>query len=154
MTTPEEKPKPPLWIRVSLFIIAILILGAVYLFQQTNFFRFLAFLVPIGDDPSHPYTVFIVNKTFRLILNDFACLILIYVFFFEKKYLKIAFYLFLVEIIVLLPLYFTVKLFTEGDSEISSPLLSQIHRLIVNPTLMILLMAGFLYQNFQQKHRL
>jgi hypothetical protein len=57
-----------------------------------------------------------------------------------------------VEVFLLLPAYFIVKLTLEGDSEISSPLLSQIHRLIVNPLLMFLLMVGFVYQRVRTKN--
>ncbi len=65
--------------------------------------------------------------------------------------MKVAFLLFLVELFIILPLYFWIKLSTEGDSELSSPLLSQIHRLIINPTLMILLIVSFLYQKRQTR---
>ena len=82
-------------------------------------------------------------------MNDFACLLLIYVFFEDKKYLKMGFWVFLIELLVILPIYLVLKLSLEGTSEISSPLLSQIHRLIVNPTLMILLMLGFVYQKYR-----
>jgi exosortase F-associated protein len=77
---------------------------------------------------------------------------LIYAWFKERKYLTLSFYLFLVEVGLLLPIYFIVKLSLEGDSEISSPLLSQIHRLIVNPLLMFLLMVGFIYQRVRIKN--
>jgi exosortase F-associated protein len=93
-----------------------------------------------------PNTVFVANRVIRVILNDFACFLLIYGLFKESKYLKIAFLVFLAELFVILPLYLALKLSLEGDSEISSPLLSLIHRLIVNPTLMLLLIAGFIYQ--------
>ncbi len=66
------------------------------------------------------------------------------------KYVKVGSYLQLIEMFVVLPLYFVVKLKLEGDSEISSPLLSQFHRLIINPTLMVLLMIGFYYQRKQR----
>lgn len=84
-----------------------------------------------------------------MVANDLACMILIVVFFREKKYLTAAWYLFVVELVVILPVYFLVKLSLEGASELSSPLLSQFHRIIVNPILMILLMAGFLYQKLK-----
>ena len=75
-----------------------------------------------------------------------ACFLLIYALFRHKSYLRVAFVVFLFEILILLPFYFSIKLYLEGDSEISSPLLSHLHRLIINPTLMILLIVGFFYQ--------
>jgi exosortase F-associated protein len=135
--------------RVSTGVIAFLILAAVYLFQR---FSLLAVLVNwFGGDYSyiHPYSIFIFNKTSRLVLNDVACFMIIWAVFQEQKYLKVAWYVFLLEVLVVLPVYFAIKLSFEGDSEISSPLLSQIHRMIVNPMLMFLLMAGFFYQRMK-----
>lgn len=124
--------------KIVLGLIALGILAAVYIFQRYN---------PFGPNVN-PNVVFIVNRTMRLIFNDFACFILVYVFFEQKKYLKLSFLVFLAELFIILPLYFVLKLTIEGPTEISSPLLSQLHRLIVNPTLMILLIAGFFYQRF------
>lgn len=126
-----------------LAVIAVLILLFAYLFQRIN-------IVAVTGVSIHPYVVFIINKTTRLLLNDFACLLLIISLFQEKKYVVVALYVFLFELLVLLPVYFVLKLSTEGDTEISSPLLSQIHRMIVNPTLMIVLMISFFYQRYRK----
>lgn len=56
---------------------------------------------------------------------------------------------FLLELLIVLPFYMVAKLTLEGDSEISAPLLSFIHRLIVNPLLMMVLLAGLLYQKYR-----
>jgi len=73
---------------------------------------------------------------------------LIYGLFQNRAYLKLAFYLFLVELLLILPGYFTIKLYLEGPSEISSPLLSPVHRMIINPLLMVLLVMALYYQQF------
>jgi exosortase F-associated protein len=129
-----------LWIRATLFFLGLAILGLVYVFQRIN----LAVL--LGD--FHPNVIFVITRTTRLILNDLACFLIIFALFREAKYLKIAFWVFLIELLVILPVYLVIKLSMEGNSEISSPLLSQVHRLIVNPMLMILLIIGFIYQKF------
>lgn len=129
---------------------ALIILAAVYLQQRFNYAVLLNYILPQALDISHGNVVFIVNKTIRLILNDLACLMLITALFPGKFYMKAALYLFLIELFLMLPIYFIVKLNLEGPSEISSPLLSQIHRLIVNPLLMFLLMIGFLYQRLSR----
>ncbi len=85
-------------------------------------------------------------------INDGACVILIYALFRERKYIRVAFYVFLFELLVILPIYFVLKLTIEGTSELSSPLLSQIHRMVVNPTLMLLLMVAFFYQRSKSKN--
>lgn len=131
------------WVRAVLFLAGISLLGMVYIFQRVDFARYL------GD--VHPNTVFVVNRAVRLILNDLACFLIIMAIFRQKKYLKMAFIVFLVELMVILPAYLVIKLTLEGDSEISSPLLSHIHRLIVNPMLMILLIAGFFYQQLLKR---
>jgi len=51
---------------------------------------------------------------------------------------------FLAELFILLPVYFALKISLEGDAEISSPLLSQLHRMIVNPLLMLVLIMDYL----------
>lgn len=133
------------WSRVLLSTVAILILVSVYLFQRWDAATFFTQL-------TNPNVRFIFNKTARFLLNDFACLLLIAAIFNQSKYLRVGWMLFLLEAAVLLPLYFIVKLSFEGDSEISSPLLSQLHRMIVNPLLMMVLIAGLLYQDFTAQH--
>lgn len=121
-------------------MLAVAMLGTVYLFQRYDASGF------IGIDSA--YGKFMVNKTIRFLLNESACLILITSIFNQPKYLRVGFLLFLAELTLLLPLYFILKLSLEGDSEISSPLLSQLHRMIVNPLLMFVLILGMFYQNF------
>lgn len=137
--------------RNLLISVAILVLILVFVFQRFNYALAITSWLPSGLEITAPNSIFIINKSVRLILNDICCMVLINVWFGDRKYLTISFYLFLVEVCLLLPLYFIIKLTLEGDSEISSPLLSQIHRLIVNPLLMFLLMAGFVYQRIQAK---
>jgi hypothetical protein len=84
----------------------------------------------------------------RLLANDLICFFMISSIFKEKSYRQIAFVVFMIELLVILPIYLFLKLSLEGTSEISSPLLSFIHRLIVNPTLMILTGIGLAYQKF------
>ncbi len=128
---------------------ALIILALVFLFQKFNYFSFLTGLISQHPREGNPYVVLMVNKTIRLIINDLACLLIILAIFKQKKYIQVAFYVFLFEVIILLPVYFLIKLSIEGDSEISSPLLSMVHRLIINPTLMILLMVSFFYQKYR-----
>ncbi len=140
MKSATLKRQPEFRVRAFFFMAGMAILGMVYIFQRINLAGFLGEI--------SPNVIFIINRTARLIINDLACFLIIFAVFNERKYLKIAFWVFLVEMLFILPLYLVVKLSMEGDSEISSPLLSQVHRLIVNPMLMILLIAGFLYQRY------
>ncbi|MFN7791875.1 MAG: hypothetical protein ACK5NM_04935, partial [Cyclobacteriaceae bacterium] len=84
-------------------------------------------------------------------LNDFFMLLLLAGWFRSRSVLQLAFAVQLIDFFLLLPVYLLVKLNLEGDVEISSPLLSQFHRLIVNPTLMILLIPAVYFQRFIKK---
>ena len=118
----------------------------VYLFQRIDFSNLMGIAAP--------NLKFVFNRSVRFLVNDIACLLLIASIFNKSSYFKLSAWLFLIELLILLPLYFIVKLSLEGDSEISSPLLSQWHRMIVNPLLMIVLMVGFFYQDyFYKKHQ-
>ena len=126
---------------------SLLLLAGMYLFQQFNFLGAVIKAVKSQFQPV-PYFTFVFNKTLRLLVNDGACMVLIYALFKKKAYIKVAGLVLLAELLVLLPLYFVLKYIWEGDSEISSPLLSQLHRLIINPTLMIILIVAFYYQRY------
>jgi exosortase F-associated protein len=124
------------------FIAAVMLL-ATFLFQRFDYSALAGVQSPAGK--------FIMNRLARFLLNDAACVLLIIAMFNKKKYLYISFLLFLIELFVLLPLYFGLKLMLEGDSEISSPLLSQMHRMIVNPLLMFVLIMALFYQDNIQR---
>jgi exosortase F-associated protein len=127
--------------------VCVLGLAIVYIFQRVDCSGAALSLLGMGDLAS-PNVTFAINKALRLIVNDLICLGLIAALFGDRKYVRVAMVIFCFEFFFMLPLYLTLKLSLEGTSEISSPLLSQIHRLIVNPLLMLLLIVGFYYQRF------
>ncbi len=147
----NQKQPPPKFILIGLGLLGLVL---VYLFQRMDYLNFIWVWLG-GNAVTNSNAIFIFNKSFRLVLNDLLCFVIIYSLFHEKKYLRIAFLVFCLEFFFILPVYLIVKLRVEGDSEISSPLLSQIHRLIVNPMLMLLLMVAFYYQRFwgEEKRR-
>ncbi|MCE2896016.1 MAG: hypothetical protein LW721_16410 [Flammeovirgaceae bacterium] len=132
-------------LRIALVIFGVVGLVIVFLFQQT------VFLGQLVDQASHPYLSFSFNRALRLLLNDFFMLLLLAGWFRSRSVLQLAFAVQLIDFFLLLPVYLLVKLNLEGDVEISSPLLSQFHRLIVNPTLMILLIPAVYFQRFIKK---
>jgi exosortase F-associated protein len=138
----------PLPKKISLIVVAVALLGGAYLFQRQSILQLLN--LSFAVDSNVP---FVINRTVRLIVNDVACFFLIYALFEEQKYLRVAFIIFLLELFVILPAYLIIKLTLEGNSEISSPLLSQIHRLIVNPMLMVLLIIAFMYQRLTTQRK-
>lgn len=142
----ENKPIIPakwFWLRPMAIVFCLLFFLIVYSVQR----QWLTF-TQVNLSTYHPYLPFIFNRTVRLIVNDGLCLLLFVALFNRKAELKLATAVFLVELLILLPIYLVIKLGWEGDSEISSPLLSFIHRLIVNPLLMFVLMVGLVLQRY------
>src|SRR5258708_26787310 len=111
--------------RIALIAAGLLGLSLIYFFQRADYLNIILSFAGQGE-VSSLNVIFIVNKTLRLIVNDLLCLLLIYALFGEKRYLRVAFLVFCIELLFVLPLYLIVKLSMEGSSEISSPLLSQI----------------------------
>ncbi|MBS1490502.1 MAG: exosortase F system-associated protein [Bacteroidetes bacterium] len=117
-------------------------IGATFLFQDFSFLSSLN----ISEE-----WLFIFRKTLRVVLNDLFMLLFIMAWFKDRKVTQLAIVIQLVDGLLLLPLYLYIKLSWEGTSEISAPLLSQFHRLIINPTLMILLIPAVYFQKIAVK---
>ena len=132
--------------RLTWIVLAVAGLALAYLFQN------LDLLTVVCQCQFHPYTHFAARKVFRVVLNDTFMLLIIHAWFFDRKITTIAWYVQIVDMFILLPVYLLIKLQVEEDSEISSPLLSQFHRLIVNPTLMVLIIPAVYYQRLTQRN--
>lgn len=138
----SEKVKKTIMIAVAIGGLAF-----IFLFQRVDILKIC------GSCTFHPYTHFAVKKIVRVLLNDTFMLLLIHALFMDPKVTRLAWYVQLVDTLVLLPIYLFIKLYYEGDAEISMPLLSQLHRLIVNPTLMVLLIPAVYYQRSRSAQR-
>lgn len=121
------------------------LLALSYIFQRIDYAGLFSEVLGIHPGPN---SVFIFNRTFRLLLNDGICLAIIFALFNDKASRRMAWVVFLLELFIMLPAYLTAKLLLEGPSEISSPLLSFIHRLVVNPLLMALTIVAMAYEKF------
>ena len=128
---------------------ALLCLFLIYVFQRLDYLGWLFWWFGIPGPSTTASFVF--NRTLRLVMNDSLCLILINIVFQDVRFSKIAWIIFWAELIIILPLYMIVKLWWEGPTEISSPLLSPVHRMIINPLLMIILIASFYFQRWKEK---
>lgn len=128
--------------RSQLIMMAAAIAGLAFVFL----FQGVDILGVCSSCTFHPYTHFVVRKVTRVLLNDTFMLLFIHALFLDPRVTRLAWYIQLVDTVVLLPIYLFIKLNYEGDAEISMPLLSQLHRLIVNPTLMVLLIPAVYYQ--------
>lgn len=125
------------------FLVALSLAGiaVTYLFQD---FSFLA-AWNLGDQLE-----FILRKVLRVLCNDLFMLIFIAAWFKDRRITRLAIVIQIIDSLILLPVYLMVKLSIEGTEEISIPLLSQFHRLIINPTLMILLIPAIYFQRFSK----
>jgi len=112
----------------------------VFLFQDFNF---------IESWNLTATQLFITRKFLRVVLNDLFMLLIISTWFKDKQITRLTIFIQLIDGLILLPLYLMIKLNAEGASEISSPLLSQFHRIIINPTLMILLIPSVYFQRLK-----
>ncbi len=129
------------WLNKSLIALAVLGIMLTFLFQE---FTFLSNLNISGN------AQFILRKVLRVLLNDFFMLIFIAAWFKEWRITRLAIAIQLIDSLILLPAYLVLKLWAEGNAEISIPLLSQLHRLIINPTLMILLIPAVYFQRLSK----
>ncbi|GCC50588.1 exosortase F system-associated protein [Chryseotalea sanaruensis] len=128
-------------------LLSFLVLAGVYLLQDAfSLNQSLALGLSAETD-------FVLKKLIRIVLNDTAALVLIYAWFYDAKITRLAFLLQLVDTFILLPVYLVLKLSIEGTAEISVPLLSQLHRLIVNPTLIILLIPAIYFQRIMYSQK-
>lgn len=130
---------------ITIFIIILAFAGLAlsYLLQEIDL------LASICHCSFHPHVHFIAKKVIRVIVNDTCLLLIIHSWFDNKNITRIAWRVQLIDTLLLLPIYLSLKLTLEGVSELSSPLLSQLHRLIVNPTLMILIIPAVYFQRLR-----
>ena len=128
-------------IRVIVIVLAILGLLVIYLNQRFSYIELFA-----QGSTLSPNFIFAFNRTARFILNDLLAISLIWALFLNRKYMLLAFSVQAIGLLVVLPSYLFLKLSLEGDSEISSPLLSFLHRIIIHPVLILLLIPAFIFR--------
>ena len=109
-------------------------LAGVYLFQDAGWVRALR--------PADAETGFLVAKSCRFLLNDTFTLLLIWSLFPTRGHLMAALVVQLAGLVFLLVPYLILKLhFHAGNG----PLVSFLHRLVLNPTLLLLLIPAFYF---------
>jgi exosortase F-associated protein len=131
-------------LRHAVIAAALLGLFLVYMFQRVDI---LGIVMGWMGQPAPSATgSFIVNRVTRLVINDLLCVALVSKLFEDPRFTRLALWVFLGELFILLPVYLILKLSAEGPTELSSPVFQPLHRMIVNPLLMIILIAGMYYQ--------
>ncbi|MDH5251478.1 MAG: exosortase F system-associated protein [Cyclobacteriaceae bacterium] len=124
--------------RFRIIIGALSIAGmvTVFLFQRVD----VASLIGVGEPAMQR---FLINRTIRFLMNDAFAIGLIYALFKERKYVIFSLYVQVAGVVLFLIPYFVLKVYYPGYN---GPLISFLHRLILNPTLLMLLIPAFYYQ--------
>jgi exosortase F-associated protein len=130
------KMRPGTIIRLVIGIVCLSGLVAVFIFQDFN--------VASRIDPgSSRLEKFLINRSIRFILNDTLAIGLIFAIFRERKFVVFSVWVQLAGMFVFLIPYFILKIYMPSYD---GPLISFLHRLILNPTLLLLLIPAFYYQ--------
>jgi exosortase F-associated protein len=116
-------------------VICVAGLVAVFLFQRWD----VAGIFGIDSSINR----FLFNRTIRFLLNDAFTIGLIYALFVEKKYVIFSLYVQLAGVVLFLLPYYVLKIYFPTYN---GPLISFLHRLILNPVLLMLLIPAFYYQ--------
>lgn len=126
----------------------------VYLFQdyldfhsilfKAKFPQKLDYAASYSDTETFP---FVVNKVGRYLFNDMFSISIIYGIFGEKKYARFAMYVMFFGLLVLLPIYLWLYLAQPAGF---SSMISHLHRVVMNPVLMMLLIPAFFFQRKSQ----
>lgn len=121
--------------RLILIFISLLCLGIIFIGQNFDYSS-------LFFQDTSPKWHFIVNRLVRFLLNDNLMLLLIYALFYERKYVKFGLAVELFGFFFLLIPYFVLRY----EFSINPMYISFIHRLIINPTLMLLLIPAIYIQ--------
>jgi exosortase F-associated protein len=125
-----------MYTRIFVGIFSVIGLMAVFLFQRVDIAGGLGIA-------SEPINKFLINRSIRFLVNDALAIGLIYALFSERKYVMFAVYVQVAGMVLFLFPYFLLKIYFPGYN---GPLISFLHRLVLNPTLLMLLIPAFYYQ--------
>ncbi len=123
--------------RIILGVISTTGLIAVFLFQHWNVAEHLGLNLTNN-------LKFIFNRSVRFVVNDLLAIALIHALFNKRRYTIFSVYVQLVGMFFILVPYFIIKL---QYPSYNGPMINFIHRLIINPMLLLLLIPALYYQN-------
>jgi exosortase F-associated protein len=110
----------------------------VFLFQRMD----VASMLGVGDPAIYR---FLINRSIRFLMNDAFAIGLIYALFAERKYVVFSLYVQIAGVVLFLIPYFILKIYFPAYN---GPMISFLHRLVFNPTLLMLLIPAFYYQKY------
>jgi exosortase F-associated protein len=112
-------------------------LASVFIFQRFDWATWL------GIKTQTDIATFLINRSFRFVLNDLLGVLLVFAFFGKKKFVIISVYVQALGFLFVLLPYLLIKW---NYPAYNGPLISFLHRLILNPLLIYLLIFFFWYQ--------
>ena len=121
--------------------VSVLGLASVFLFQRINWSSF----VP-GSFSS--IETFLMNRSVRFVVNDIFAVLLVAALFGRRKHVIIAIYVQIIGVVLILVPYVILKI---NMPSYNGPLISFLHRLVLNPLLIYLLIFFFWYSEKYQK---
>jgi len=131
--------------RYLLIAACLLILFVSYHFKSANFsaaFTDSAWQYDLNGRLVESPWAFVVNKVFRFLLNDLLTIALIQALFMRRNYTYFAFGVMLFSLLVLLPTFFLGNALSWPES-----ITAMLHRLTMNPVLLMLLIPAFYFQS-------
>ena len=129
--------------RVVVALLSIAGMVLVFLFQRID----VASMMGVGEPAIYR---FLINRTIRFLLNDAFAIGLIYALFEERKYVIFSLYVQVAGIVLFLLPYFVLKIYYPAYN---GPMISFLHRLVLNPTLLMLLIPAFYYQKYMASRK-
>ncbi len=131
--------------RFFVIFVCLLILFISYHFKAVNFsavFTESAWQYDLNGRLVASKWAFGVNKTFRFFLNDLLTIALIQALFMNRKYTQFSFGVMLFSLFILLPMFFLGNALSWPGS-----IIAMLHRLTMNPVLLMLLIPAFYFQS-------
>jgi len=129
-------------LRIAIGVICLTGLVAVFIFQKFDFTGWIG--IHTGNTVR-----FILNRSIRFIINDGLAIGLIFAIFYERKYVLFAIVIQIIGLFLFLLPYFILKI---NYPSYNGPLISYLHRLILNPTLLMLLIPAFYFQKIKGRN--
>jgi exosortase F-associated protein len=123
------------YLRIITGVASVVGLVCVFLFQKE--------LTGATFEANTRFSTFVINRTVRFLLNDLFAIGLIYALFEKRKYVIFSLYVQVAGVILFLIPYFILKY---HFPHYNGPMINFLHRLILNPTLLLLLIVAFYYQ--------
>jgi exosortase F-associated protein len=135
---PNSLSKTSRWV---LGIISVTGLILIFVFQRINWSDWLH-----GSYSS--IQIFLINRSVRFVLNDICAVLLVAALFGRRNHVVIAIYVQIIGLVVILIPYIILKI---NYPSYNGPMVSFLHRLVLNPLLIYLLIFFFWYNEKYQK---